>query len=267
MTFRHAVIWIVLAAVLGFAIGGTVVDWSLNRPAYMPKQSTAQSQQEQAANNNDRSAFFTVVAWAADNAAAIGALSAIGVLVFTIVLAVSTILLWVATLGLHKSSERQFVAANRPRVTVRFIQGPLTYTDSGKVGAFVTIANTGPSDATVLAIGCDIGIRRGNRWSSSIDGEPKPISPIVLRSGQRHTIEAVAREGDGDDSFYFAWGFMRAALEGARTSPPDQAVAVVGEIVYSDSIGIERHTSFLRTFDAESDRWVRDEDPGNEYED
>lgn len=267
MTLRLTVMWIALAAILGFALGGTVVDWSLERPPYQKQHATHDSQQADNAVGSDRSAFFAIGAWAGDNAAAIGALSALGVLLFTIVLAVSTILLWDATRGLQRSGERQFLAANRPRITVRFVQGPLTYAESGRVGAAVTIANIGPSAAIISAIGCDIGIRRGNRWASNIDGIPKPISPIVLRSGQRHTIEVGARGGDGDDDFYFAWGFMRAASEGPRASPPDQAVAVAGEIVYQDGMGIERHTGFLRTYDSESDRWVLDKDPGNEHED
>ena len=266
MTLRLAVMWIVLAAVLGFVLGGTIVDWSLERPPYQ-KHDAARDNQQATNTVNDRSAFFAIGAWANDNAAAIGALSAIGVLLFTVILAVSTIVLWDATRGLQRSGERQFLAANRPRITVRFVQGPITYTESGRVGAAVTIANIGPSDATIIAIGCDIGIRRGNRWASNIDGIPKPIPPIVLRSGQRHTVEVEAREGDGDDNFYFAWGFMRAESEGSRTGPPDQAVAVAGEIVYRDGNGIERHTGFLRTYDSESDRWVLDKDPGNEHED
>ncbi|CAN5688891.1 hypothetical protein BH10PSE6_BH10PSE6_47990 [soil metagenome] len=187
--------------------------------------------------------------------------------VITFLLVRSTNRLWEAgerQLGL---AERQFVTTNRPRVTVQFIQGPLTYTESGRVGAAVTVANIGPSDATIFALGCDIGIRRGNRWASNIDGTTKPISPIVLRSGQRHTVEVEAREGDGDDNFYFAWGFMRAAAEGRRTASPDEAVAIAGEIVYRDAIGIERHTGFLRVYDSESERWVPDKDPGNEHED
>ncbi|MSP75091.1 MAG: hypothetical protein EXR12_03045 [Rhodospirillaceae bacterium] len=262
MTLRLAAMWIVLAAVLGFALGGSFV-WSFSYPPHSPSQEqhTAAKENKSAdhATNKAEEAIAEYTWW---------------LTAFTGGLVFATIGLGIATVGLYFTGEKQiglarnqFVAANRPRITVRFVQGPLTYTESGKVGAAVTIANIGPSDATIIAIGCDIGIRRGNRWASNIDGIPKPIPHLVLRSGQRHTVEAVASEGDGDDNFYFAWGFMRAASEAARTSPPDQAVAVAGEIVYRDGIGIERHTGFLRTYDRESDRWVLDQDPGNEHED
>ena len=51
---------------------------------------------------------------------------------FTVVLAISTVLLWMATRGLYEAgerqlahAERQFIATHRPRITVRFVQGPM----------------------------------------------------------------------------------------------------------------------------------------------
>ncbi len=262
MKLRIVFVWIALAAILGFTLGGSFV-WSFSYSPHSPLQNQHAATKERPADAHAASKGEEAIAeytwW---------------LTAFTGGLVIATIGLGVATVGLYFTGEKQiglardqFIAANRPRITVRFVQGPHTYTDSGRVGAIVTIANTGPSDATVFAIGCDIGIRRGNRWASSIDGIPKPISPIVLRSGQRHTIEVVARESDGDHDFYFAWGFMRGASESRRTSPPDQAVAVAGEIVYRDGIGIERHTGFLRIYDSEDGSWRPDKDPGNEHED
>jgi hypothetical protein len=267
---KNFVPWIVLAAILGFALGGSYIAAFLESPPHAQQASPKEDRSDAHAKHKEGSPAEAAIAeytfW---------------LMLFTGILAVATLGLGGATLGLYLTgekqirlvgrqldlAERQFVTTNRPRVSVRFIQGPMTYAESGKVGAAVTIANIGASDATIVAIGCDIGIRRGVRWASNIDGTAKPLSPIVLRSGRRHTIEVEAREGDGDDDFYFAWGFLRAAAEMSRARPPDQAVAVVGEIVYRDAIGIERHTGFLRILDSQSDRWVPDKDPGNEHED
>ena len=264
MKLQIVIVWIALAAILGFTLGGSFV-WSFSYSPHSPLQNQHAATKEKLPDAHAASKAEEAIAeytwW---------------LTAFTGGLVIATIGLGFATVGLYFTGEKQiglarnqFIAANRPRITVRFVQGPLTYTDSGRVEAAVTIANTGPSDATVFAIGCDIGIRRGNRWASSIDGIPKPIPPIVLRSGQRHTIDVVAREseGDEDDNFDFMWGFMQAASESRRTNPSDLTVAVVGEIVYCDGIGIERHTGFLRIYDSEDDSWRPDKDPGNEHED
>jgi hypothetical protein len=190
------------------------------------------------------------------------------VALFTAALVGVTVALVRSTNRLWEAGEKQFVATNRPRIIVRFVQGPMTDAE-GRVSATVTIANTGPTDAKIIAIGCDIAFRRDFRWMCNVDGEPKPIAPITLRSGQRHMLDIEAREGNDDDvgNFYINWGFMRAADETTEGARSFGALCVVGEIVYRDDIGTERHTSFLRLYEPDSRRWIRDTDPSHEYED
>src|SRR5439155_17726172 len=71
------------------------------------------------------------------------------VAVFTLVLAFSTIGLWIATVGLYLAGEGQlklarqeFIATHRPRVIVRFVQGPLA-DDNGYQFVGVTFVNVG----------------------------------------------------------------------------------------------------------------------------
>ena len=264
MTLRLAVMWIVLATVLGFALGGTFVDWSLERPPYQKQHSASDSQQPQNSINNDRSAFFAIGAWAADNAAAIGALSAIGVLLFTIVLAYSTVRLWEATRGLQKSGEQQFLATHRPRVVVRFVQGP-AMTENGGLATWITFANSGPNNAKIVSMGHDLGLRRDGRWiATGIDAELKAVTPFTLGSGDRHTIEVPARQDDiMDRDITTLWRSSRQAIVRDR----HVRLCLVGEVRYRDDNGTIRHTGYWRVFDPESDRWIPDNESGGEYED
>jgi hypothetical protein len=67
------------------------------------------------------------------------------VAMFTLVLAVSTLLLWWATLSVSRSAKREFIATHRPKLRVRFIdhQG---FDQNLHWSAFLVIANVGDTE-------------------------------------------------------------------------------------------------------------------------
>jgi hypothetical protein len=197
-------------------------------------------------------------------------------MLFTGVLAFATVGLGAATVGLYRTGEKQidlvnktFIATHRPRIVVRHVQGPFR-TPEDRLLAWITFANIGPTEATIVAIGYDLGLWRDGHWiATGIDAEPKPIDPLSLPSGGRHTVEVVAKEADGDDALdndiaflWRLWNQPAVVREG-----PSPELCVVGEVRYRDGNGIIRHTGFWRVFDSQRRRWIPNQEFGGEYED
>jgi hypothetical protein len=102
---RNTIAWLALVGVLGFALGGSVIYWSFNRPPYHRYHPPTETQYDKTPEEDKPSFFFSLGAWADDWHDAIGALSAIGILAFTGVLMWSTIMLWIATTRIVSSAE------------------------------------------------------------------------------------------------------------------------------------------------------------------
>jgi hypothetical protein len=87
-------------------------------------------------------------------------------------------------------ARQEFVANHRPRVILRYIQGPFE-NEEGHQFVWVTFVNIGANTATIEAFGADLAKRWADTddWASpGLDAEPKEISPIVLACGQRHVL-------------------------------------------------------------------------------
>jgi hypothetical protein len=139
--------------------------------------------------------------------------------------------------ALAKLAREEFVATHRPRVTVRFIQGP-HHNNEGHEFMWVTFANVGETTATITEIGGDLNRRdtsTGNWRLPGIDGTPKPISPVVtLESGDRHTVTFVAKSPISDIELF---GDATGTYE----------LCAVGGVRYQDGNGRTRETAFFRT--------------------
>jgi hypothetical protein len=180
----------------------------------------------------------------------------------TVVIAAFTCALFISTreqgkltfqaLGL---SRKEFIATHRPRVIVRFIQGPFDDAE-GHQFIWVTIVNIGVNPATVEAFGCDLARRNHMRqWViPGLDASPKAIPPIILISGQRHTFLVTAKNPFTDNEKF-------ADARGA------QQLCAVGAIRYTDGNGIVRETGFFRTFDKSSEAFVASKNDEEEYQD
>jgi hypothetical protein len=138
--------------------------------------------------------------------------------------------------ALARLAREEFIATHRPRVIVRFIQGPF-HNNDGYGFYWATFANVGETAATITEIGGDLARRNTENgvWIiPGLDASPKPVDSVVLESGQRHTVTIVAKGPVSDiDLFGDATGTFE--------------LCAVGCVRYQDSNGRTRETAFFRT--------------------
>jgi hypothetical protein len=152
---------------------------------------------------------------------------------------------------------KEFIATHRPKVIVRYIQGPF-HDEQGKGFIWVTVVNTGINAATIEAFGADLARRMDEteEWvAPGLDASAKEIEPIVLTCGQRHAFTVVAKTTVGDEEI------LRDALG-------DSQLCAVGEIRYRDGNGVVRDTGFFRVWSEVDERFIpSDHDSEMEYQD
>jgi hypothetical protein len=126
---------------------------------------------------------------------AVTAVATVFIGVFTYVLAIVTSRQARLTKESIDLARKEFIATHRPRVIVRLIQGPFDEAKSHQY-IWVTITNIGVNPATVEFWGCDLGRRDSMtlQWAiPGLDASLKPIPPIPMISGQRHTFTITAK--------------------------------------------------------------------------
>jgi hypothetical protein len=174
----------------------------------------------------------------------------------TLAIAIFTGTLWFVTRESIDLARKDFVATHRPRVIVRFIQGPFDDAESRQF-IDVTIVNIGVNPAKVETFGGDLARRDFTTLQWEIPGlnaSRKPIPPITLISGDRHTFRITAKNPDTfDEKFSDACG--------------NQQLCAVGAIGYTDGNGIARETGFFRIYDNGSKSFVASKNDGEEYQD
>jgi hypothetical protein len=157
--------------------------------------------------------------------------------------------------ALARLAREEFIATHRPRVTVRFLQGP-HHDDQGYEFYWMTLANVGETAATITDIGADLGrrnIESGIWGMPGLDASPQPVSPIILESGQRHTAKVTAKQPVSDiDLFGDATGTFE--------------LCAVGCVRYEDGNGRTRETAFFRT-NRGGDGFDASKNKEEEYED
>jgi hypothetical protein len=161
-------------------------------------------------------------------------------------------------------ANKGFRATHRPRVVVRFIEGPTVDATTDLGTALVTLANIGVSWAEIIAVRCDLAFRDKNlQWlPPGLDTamELKPVVPVHLISGGRHIVPAYSRSGE-DVSFSFD-------LTGVTTfDPPTDQLCIVGEVRYRDKNRVTRDMGFFRIYNPKNGNWIRDKDSDHEYQD
>lgn len=171
--------------------------------------------------------------------------------VFTVVLAVVG---FVQARLIRKSinlARQEFIATHRPKVIVRFIQGP-SFDDDAREIIFVTVANVGINLAIIREFGCDLGRRMENHWLTGINATPKPIEPIRLISGEQHTFTVRSS----------------AAYSDAEIADDAWAeICALGKVRYADESDIVRETGFFRIFDRKREAFAPSQDESEEYQD
>jgi hypothetical protein len=151
---------------------------------------------------------------------------------------------------------KEFIATHRPRVIVRFMQGPI-YPDEGIELIWITVANIGDNDATIVEFGGDLARRNVEKkiWLvPGADGGPKKIDAIELKSGARHIFTVTAKQAYTDAEI------LADAFD-------TNELCAFGVIRYQDAIGTLRETGFFRVYDAKGERFVPSKRDEDEYQD
>jgi hypothetical protein len=192
-----------------------------------------------------------------------GALTAVAtacIAAFTIVLARVTGKQARLTTDALNLARQEFVATHRPRIILRYIQGPFE-TEEGHQYIWVSFVNIGANTAIIEAFGADLAKRWDDTYDWAIpglDAAPNEISPIVLTCGQRHVFTVTAR-GAPDKEL---------ELQIFREAVSDYQLCAVGVIRYKDGNGVARDTGFFRVLDDEGRSFVLSEhDSEMEYQD
>jgi hypothetical protein len=189
---------------------------------------------------------------------AVNAVATAFIAIFTIVLVRVTGRQARLTTAALNLARQEFVATHRPRVVLRYIEGP----DEDKEGRqffCATFVNIGANTAIIEAFGADLAKRSDEtgRWAPpGLDAEPKEISPIVLTCGQRHTFIVTAN--DVPEAL--------VEIQIFREGVSDYQLCAVGVIRYRDGNGVARDTGFFRVLDDEGRNFVLS-DSEMEYQD
>ena len=187
-----------------------------------------------------------------------GAITAVA----SLIIAAFTGTLWIATIQQGKLTfasvelaRREFVSTHRPRLVVRFIQGPM-YDANGHECVSVTIVNVGGSPAIIEAFGGDLARRnsKGEWVPPGLNATPKNIHPITLISGQRRTFTVTANKPYTD-------------AEIAADALDEHELCAVGAVNYRDGNRVSRETGFFRIYDESSRRFIAPNNTEFEYQD
>jgi hypothetical protein len=250
---------LVLGALLMVAIFAMGMLFASSLPAPPKHQAEYQSSAEKTTKEDVKHGFWEKTA---DDPVAYFTLWLMG---FTGIMALATIGLGVATILLYRAGNKQlalarqeFIATHRPKVIVRFVQGPFHLDDRRFI--FITFVNIGDSEAIIRAIGADLAIWRiggsdGGFWEPpGLEATPVDLDPtITLASGQRHTVKVTSRSTWGDPQIW------------ADTHDQIQTIAQ-GAIKYRDLNGVVRETGFSRVLDRFNTFHIS-KNPEEEYQD
>jgi len=159
----------------------------------------------------------------------------------------ATVVLAIATVAL-------VIATHRPKVIVRFIQGPVVDEKMTRF-AYVNVVNVGVNPAIIEEFGGDIAYRNAYDWlPPGLDASPKKVASVTLASGQRHMFTVSARNPVTDVDIFAETTLARF-------------ICVVGSIKYRDGQGVVRETAFFRTYDESNDTLIVSEKSEEEYQD
>jgi hypothetical protein len=185
-------------------------------------------------------------------------------LAFTGVLALFTVILAISTIALYKvtgkaataakqsadAAAAQFVATHRPRLIVRRIY----FRDASTIA--YEVANIGGIEATIQGVKAAVVTGALPRGNPDV-GEPYRLAPTTIHAGSKHEFTHPF-----PDEIRFDKGF--GGEEVVWTVKPD--ILILGNIAYSDRLGISRRTAFCRRYDFKGERFVPTEQPDPDYE-
>lgn len=150
---------------------------------------------------------------------------------------------------------REFIATHRPRIIVRFIQGPFFEGVNERQFVWVTNANIGETRAIVEAIGSDLARRvgRGGWLPPGLAADAKPVKRTTLESGERMIIRVQASAPTTDADIF-------------QEATQEVELCAVGVVKYRDGNGRLLETAFLRV-DRGPDGFIPSKNREDEYQD
>jgi hypothetical protein len=251
MSNKIFLLWIGYALLVGIAAGGSIVSAFITPPstsslncAENPNGANCQSAEQRHEANEAALGYYTK--W---------------LMIGTAVLAFATIALGIATVGLYVSGERQFglardefISTHRPKLVVRQFQ--IDPTSPGQpLRVTFSVINVGSTDATVRSIAGEVVIWNtlSNHYlEPGIDPVLRPIQNTILKSGTRSAFTAQSR-----------FLFQQSHIGAVQTA--SYQIRCLGEIAYADGLGVLRRTGFHRRYDIANDKFLRSDDPDEEY--
>jgi len=171
---------------------------------------------------------------------------------FTFVLALSTIALWISTRALARLSRDEFNATHRPQIIIHTFEKK--YLGDGLLGATFTYVNVGTAPASIVAI--ESNIYFSDNIAAEDSKETVRFDNKFLKAGEKdnHTTESSITD-------------MTAVIEGMKVDRGQsrQRIMCQGRIIYADSQGTSRETGFCRVYDGDGSCWLRVDNSDYEY--
>jgi hypothetical protein len=184
------------------------------------------------------------------------------VALFTLLLFLSTTALWISTRGLFRITRdalehdrKVFNSTHRPKFILRqfTLEPPVAGTP---IIIKVAIVNVGDTVGKFKDVALQIGLWNGKDFEPpGIDTLQRPVNLNPLESGQRAEITI--------PSAFNVTSEQLAAITGGRSLD----IQVLGEITYTDLLGIRRRTGFRRSYDPLSGKFVASPNNEEEYQD
>jgi len=251
MLIRFFVPWVALAAILGFAVGGSYI-WASLEPRHTPAHDQNASAKEHRPNEHAKGENTTdeVIAeytfW---------------LVLLTGILAVATVGLGVATYGLYVTGEKQirlnrdqFLATHRPELIVREVGWNMVDMDGGTVvdddSIVLIVANRGRNPCTIV--------------ESAVELRSGPPRAFLVPDGGNVLGRTTFLPGQFEAFRYPITSEEEGFTVGARGMTD---CYVRGTIIYEDGAGVRRRYIFARVCRRGSDDFGATNNSDHEYTD
>lgn len=178
--------------------------------------------------------------------------SSMATALFTLILTISTIALWISTRAIAKISRDEFNATHRPQIVIHALEDDSD--TGGTICSILTYINTGTTVANIIELGTEVFFFQNLTPGTKIKTDK--IGNKALEPGQwgTHRIKSDIKS---------AQAYIEDVKVGRKQS--QQRIVCIGRIVYTDSQGTRRETGFCRVYNDRRSCWLRVENSDYEY--
>jgi hypothetical protein len=179
--------------------------------------------------------------------------SSMATALFTLVLTISTIALWVSTRALASLARDEFNATHRPQIIIHTFEKK--YLGNGLLGATFTYVNIGTSIANIIEIETNIFLSDNLAAEDSAKMDRDGFNKVLAIGGKD-----IYRIKSNIPDTTAIFGDMSKSR-----GKPTQEIMCVGRIIYADKQGTSRETGFCRVYNGDRSCWLRVENSDYEY--